>query len=43
MKRQLFILMAFCLTLITAQAGNVSRIHENVRKPRIRSTDTLYI
>ena len=44
MKRQLFILMAFCLTLITAQAGNVSRIHENVREtPYPQHGHTLYI
>ena len=44
MKRQLFILMAFCLTLITVQAGNVSRIHENVREtPYPQHGHTLYI
>lgn len=43
MKRQLLILIAFCLVLITAQAGNANHIHENVRETRIRSTDTLYI
>lgn len=44
MKRQLLILIAFCLVLITAQAGNVSRIHENVREtPYPQHGHTLYI
>ena len=32
MKKQLFILLTFCLTLIAAQAGNIICIHENVRE-----------
>ena len=46
MKRQLLILIAFCLVLITAQAGNANHIHENVREtpyPQKRRDNTLYI
>lgn len=32
MKKQLFILLTFCLTLITVQAGNIICVHENVRE-----------
>ena len=31
MKKQLFILLTFCLTLAAARAGNATYVHENVR------------
>lgn len=44
MKKQLFILLTFCLTLIAAQAGNIICIHENVREtPYPQQGHTLYI
>lgn len=44
MKKQLFILLTFCLTLITVQAGNIICVHENVREtPYPQQGHTLYI
>ncbi len=43
MKKQLFILLTFCLTLITVQAGNIICVHENVREtPYPQQGHTLY-
>ena len=41
MKKQLFILLTFCLTLAAARAGNATYT-KMCAKPRIRSRDILY-
>ena len=44
MKKQLFILLTFCLTLAAARAGNATYVHENVREtPYPQQGHTLYI
>ena len=43
MKKQLFILLTFCLTLAAARAGNATYVHENVREtPYPQQGHTLY-
>ncbi len=42
MKKQLFILLTFCLTLAAARAGNANLTYTKMcAKPRIRSRDIL--